>query len=206
MAAMSEAARREWVQQVVARHEETLLRYARRLTGCGELARDAVQETLLRCWAEERWRSNGHAAAAEDWHLANWLFAVCRTRAIDLLRKERRMSQVAELAEDEGLRVPGTRGFRAGAAAGARRAVSRAVNPADAAETRDAAGAVLRVLETLPLRQQEVVVLKFQAHLSYAEIAAVTGLSVGNVGFLMHVALKAMRGKLGGLGIEGLSD
>src|SRR5262245_5595744 len=125
MAAMSEAARQDWAQAVVARHQGALLRYARRLTGCGGLARDVVQETLVRCWGEEKWRGNGHAkrpgagaladeppVAPTEKHLANWLFAVCRTRAIDALRKERRMTQVAELETGEGLRDSGIEGFR----------------------------------------------------------------------------------------------
>ena len=41
--------------------------------------------------------------------------------------------------------------------------------------------------------QREVVRLKFQAGLSYAEISRVTGHSVSNVGFLLHTALKTLR-------------
>ena len=35
--------------------------------------------------------------------------------------------------------------------------------------------------------------LKFQYGLSYQEIAEATGLKVGNVGFLLHSALKRLR-------------
>jgi RNA polymerase sigma-70 factor (ECF subfamily) len=45
----------------------------------------------------------------------------------------------------------------------------------------------------LPVNQREVVRLKFQNQLSYEEIAAVTSLSVSNVGFLLHTALKTLR-------------
>jgi RNA polymerase sigma-70 factor (ECF subfamily) len=38
--------------------------------------------------------------------------------------------------------------------------------------------------------------LKFQHELSYREIAEKTGLSVSNVGFLMHTALRALRQRL----------
>jgi len=40
--------------------------------------------------------------------------------------------------------------------------------------------------------------LKFQEGLSYREIAAITDVSVSNVGFLLHTALKTLRGRLGG--------
>ena len=55
-----------------------------------------------------------------------------------------------------------------------------------------------RALRALPPNQQEVIRLKFQHGLKYKEIAAVTGLSVSNVGFLIHTAIKQMRGTLGG--------
>src|SRR5262249_10130748 len=69
-------------------------------------------------------------------------------------------------------------------------------SPSDAAEQRDTASAVLRMLETLPENQQEVVRLKFQDGLSYKEIAAITGLSVSNVGFLIHTAIRTLRTRL----------
>jgi RNA polymerase sigma-70 factor (ECF subfamily) len=48
----------------------------------------------------------------------------------------------------------------------------------------------------LPANQQEVVRLKFQNSLSYKEISAITGLSVTNVGYLLHTAIQTLRGKL----------
>ena len=63
-------------------------------------------------------------------------------------------------------------------------------------EQKEAMSQVMRVLETLPENQREVVILKFQADLSYKEISAITGLSVTNVGFLLHTALKTVRQRL----------
>ena len=60
-------------------------------------------------------------------------------------------------------------------------------------EQRETFQSALKVLETLPARQQEVIRLKFQNELSYKEISLVTGLSVTNVGFLIHAGLKAIR-------------
>ncbi len=64
-------------------------------------------------------------------------------------------------------------------------------------EDRESAGQALRMIGSLPPRQQEVLLLKFQHGLSYKQIAHVTGLSVSNVGFLIHTAIKALRQKLG---------
>ncbi len=49
------------------------------------------------------------------------------------------------------------------------------------------------MLDQLPDNQQEVVRLKFQNEMTYQEIADVTGLTVTNVGFLLHTALKRLR-------------
>ena len=60
-------------------------------------------------------------------------------------------------------------------------------------EQREMVGEIFRLLEELPKNQREVVYLKFHCDLSYKEISKVTKLSVSNVGFLMHTALKTIR-------------
>ena len=55
---------------------------------------------------------------------------------------------------------------------------------------------VLRTMETLPKNQREVLRLKFQCDLSYKEISEITKLSVTNVGFLIHTAIKTLRKEL----------
>ena len=65
-----------------------------------------------------------------------------------------------------------------------------------AMEQHETESAILQLLAQLPDNQQEVVRLKFQENLSYRDIAEVTGLSVSNVGYLLHVALKRLRQQL----------
>lgn len=65
--------------------------------------------------------------------------------------------------------------------------------PPEQAEQTELAGHVLQMLARLPDNQQEVIRLKFQQGLSYKEISSVTGLSVTNVGFLIHTGLKRLR-------------
>lgn len=73
---------------------------------------------------------------------------------------------------------------------------SRDLSPAIQAEQRDSFQTVLQWLDLLPPNQQEVVRLKFQAQLSYEEIAAVTSLSVSNVGVLLHTAIRTLRHRM----------
>ena len=70
---------------------------------------------------------------------------------------------------------------------------SESPSPDAAAESADSASTVLALMQRLPANQREVVRLKFQGQMSYEEISAVTSLSVGNVGFLLHTALKTLR-------------
>lgn len=65
--------------------------------------------------------------------------------------------------------------------------------PFEQLEQKEASGFLLRIVATLPPRQQEIVQLKFQNDLSYQEIAEITKLSVSNVGVLLHTALKTLR-------------
>ena len=105
-------------------------------------------------------------------HLAPWLFTVCRNLATDTRKKAARM---ASLDETE---------------------LTVAADLDQRHDARAALGQVLNVLDTLPRNQREVVYLKFQGGLSYKEISAVTGLSVSNVGFLLHTAVRAIRSRV----------
>jgi len=69
-------------------------------------------------------------------------------------------------------------------------------SPSSQVENREATGQVLKILATLPRNQQEVVRLKFQNGLSYEEISRATQLTVSNIGFLIHTAIKTIRQRL----------
>jgi RNA polymerase sigma factor (sigma-70 family) len=162
------ASQSEWVSSTLQRFEQPLVRYAQRITGDLETAREVVQDTFLRLCRQQQ--------AAIDGHLSQWLFTVCRNRALDVQQKERRMSTTLDFDQQSG---PA--------------ATLATAAPDEAAETRDSAARVLEFLDQLPTNQQEVIRLKFQNELSYREIAEVTGLTVSNVGFLLHVGLKELR-------------
>jgi RNA polymerase sigma-70 factor (ECF subfamily) len=65
--------------------------------------------------------------------------------------------------------------------------------PFDQLEQEEAAGFLLRIVGTLPVRQQEVIQLKFQNDLSYQQIAEIMQTTANNVGVLLHTALKTLR-------------
>jgi RNA polymerase sigma-70 factor (ECF subfamily) len=152
------------VEQALSRYEGPLMRYAFRLTGSRFMAEDVVQDTFLRLCKADR--------AKVEHHLATWLYTVCRNRAMDLHRKERRMDRMGS----DATRLP-----------------SLDVPLPAQAEAADEHAAVRGALAELSVQQQEVVRLKFQMGLSYKEISEVTGLTVSNVGYHIHAALQRVR-------------
>ena len=164
------AAQSQFVRSAVSRFERPLLAYAQRIAPDADRARDAVQETFARLCDDPPGDVNGH--------LAEWLYAVCRSRWLDQRRKEKRVKPMTE--------------------AHAESFASTSPDPASVTEQRDATSHVLQQLARLPANQQEVLRLKFQHGMSYREIATITGLSETNVGFLIHTGLKSLRERLAG--------
>ncbi len=67
----------------------------------------------------------------------------------------------------------------------------------------EAVGLVRMLLAELPPEDRQLVLLKYQADLKYQEISAMTGLSVGNVGYRLHHVLKGLADGLRRVGVEG---
>lgn len=157
----------EWLGQVFRQHQRSLMGYATHLMGDAERAADVVQDTFVRLCKQPREVVQGR--------VRSWLFTVCRNRALDVLKKENRMKR----SEDAVLKEP-----------------SRSRDPQVAAQQRDSARFAGQLINDLPKNQQEVIRLKVEGGLSYREISEVTGLSVSNVGFLLHTGLKSVRSRL----------
>jgi len=75
----------------------------------------------------------------------------------------------------------------------AERVLATEPRPGTELEAGETLAVALRLIDRLPPNQQEVIRLKFQNGFSYKEISRITQLSVGNVGFLIHTAVKALR-------------
>ena len=155
-------------EELLRRYEVPLLQYATRITGNSEGARDVVQETFI------KFQRNGAVTPEKT---ATWLFTVCRNGALNVCRKERRVMYLDEAViasrEDEQLM------------------------PFGRIEQREASGFLMKILATLPARQQEVLQLKFQNDLSYQQIAEITKTTANSVGVLIHTALTTLRQRYG---------
>ncbi len=111
-----------------------------------------------------------------------WLFSIARNAALDELRRRRRRPHY-ELADER----PGQLGARAAHGAGDVGDVD------DALERVERRATVRAALAALPLRERELVLLKFHGQLSNAELARALGISESNAGTRLHRALTRLR-------------
>jgi RNA polymerase sigma factor (sigma-70 family) len=155
---------------LLARYERPLVRYACSVINDLEGARDVVQETFIRLVRHQQ--ADGATPFEGEKHLEAWLFTVCRNRAVDHQRKHSRIIPMTIQHEDRA---------------------AEELSPSARLEQSDSAATALRLMDQLTPNQREVIRLKFQNDLSYKEIAAITELTVGNVGFLIHTGLKRLR-------------
>ena len=159
--------RRQWVLAVLDRYEAPLVRYAARLLGDGDSARETVQHAFLQLCERSADELLGHEAP--------WLFRVCRNKALDLVRLRRRHTDgEADLAALAG----------------------REPDPAETIERQDLCGELGRLLAELPQNQREAIHLWCEGF-SYREISRIAGQSEGNVRVLVHRGICKLRERFG---------
>ena len=161
----------QWILEAVDAHELPLLRYARRLLGDLDLARDAVQHAFVQLCAERHERLDGRVAP--------WLYRVCRNKALDHLRRAGRERSLLDREQGDPVGVPPQTDHRE-------------ADPARSAEHHDLASHVRDLLSLLPAPQRETIDLWCEG-LTYREIAEITGRQEGHVRVLAHRGLTALR-------------
>ena len=153
--------------ETLQRYERPLIRYAHGYTSDLEEARDIVQDVFVKL--------SQCLHTLDHERLAPWLFTVCRNRALDHQRKHRRLV----VMETETLDLE----------------MSADPSPQEEMDRTETATALRQLIDTLPARQQEAVRLKFIAGLDYQQISAAMKTSIGNVGYLIHHGVAALRTK-----------
>lgn len=134
------------------------------LTGDQYEADDLAAETFWRLWEQP---------PAQNENLAGWLYRVATRLGYNQLRAtQRRERYEAEAGRDDVFFQPGR---------------TLPGDPAQTAEQRQERERVRQVLRQLPLREVQVLVLRYSG-LSYKEIAAAAGIAAGSVGTLLSRA------------------
>lgn len=149
------------IEALFLAEEGHLLRFAMKLTGNFATAQDIVQDAFLRLFH--------HRATVTQ--PRPWLFTTIRHLACNHHRKH---SRVAELDDATLRQLPDPDGQ----------------SDATRLEHDEILLLVRLCVDELPAIDRELLKLKFDANLSYAGIARKTGLSVSNVGYRLHHAVK----------------
>jgi len=158
-------------ESLVSAYEGPLLRYASTIVHDPDAAQDVVQNTFLRLF--RRWKEELKPSP----RVSSWLYRVAHNCAVDYLRKEsRRRDLHTRQAEGQPDSFPPDRGEAFRISEGAERAVE--------------------ALGRLSLREQQLVILKVYDEKSYREISEISGLTVSNVGYILHHAMKKMASML----------
>ncbi len=157
---------------LLQRYETSLVRFVTNFLGNRDTAQDIVQETFLRVAKRPR-----KLLGVQSIH--NWLLRVARNLSIDHLRRlSRQRKHSRALLERVGSEVS---------------AVETADRKLRKSERRDR---VRAEIDNLRPRLKEIMLLKVQEAKSYREIAEITGLTVTNVGYLVHQAMQTLKLKL----------
>ena len=156
----------------LGRYSGSLLRFVGKLLRDHEAAQDVVQETFLQVV-----RRPQRLLEVDSCH--NWLLRVARNLGVTRIRRDARARKHTAVLKERLAAQP-----------------APAASPAQALEAEELNAMVRAAINELDSRHREVVLLKMQEEKSYREIAEITGLTVTNVGYLLHRAMKDLSSKL----------
>lgn len=175
--ASTESPRPETIEELFAALESPLLGYAFRCAGEMGQAEDVVQEAFMKL----------HAQFEQVDKPRQWLYRTVHNLALNRRRDAKKTVPLEPSPDNE--------------TATANDPADPALPPDEQMLRLEGIGLVRISLETLDTRSRELVKLKFHDDLSYKDIAARTGLTTGNVGFILHHALKTIAAELAKTGV-----
>jgi RNA polymerase sigma factor (sigma-70 family) len=167
----------ETIEGLFSALESPLLSYVLRLVGQLSVAEDIVQDAFMRL----------HAQFDEVREPRRWLYRTAHNLALNHRRQAGKMVSL-DPPPDESAAAPAE-------------ALDPQPLPDEAIARMEGIGLVRLSLANLDARGRELIRLKFNENLSYKEISAQTGLTVGHVGYLLHHALKAVATELAKAGV-----
>ena len=167
--------------ELIRRYGDSVLGYLTRMTGSREQAEDFFQETFKRV------HEKAHTLRGNQFK--PWLFTVATRVAIDGLRRRRRLRVISL---NQKLDCADTDRYELGAVAVA----DDSYEPSQEVIKAEQAKQVQQAIQLLPAKQRVTLVLAYYQQLSYAEVAAVLGCSIGTVKTQMYRALRTLAKRL----------
>src|SRR6516164_4682008 len=125
-----------------------------------EAAEDVTQEVFIKVWRALP-RYDGRAS------MSTWTYTIARNASLSALRSRRPQSSLSDAEVMEAV---------------------EGVDPAPSADAGVDRAAILRLVEQLPTRQRQVIMLFYMEEQSHEEVAAMLAMPVGTVKTLLHRA------------------
>ncbi len=153
------------LEAVMEAYESALLRYTSGLLRNWHAAQDVVQNVFI------KFLRHADVYSLPPERLRSWFFRVAHNEAVDYIRRETRLRRLHES-----------------------QSLEEEAQQRDAAEDKAAAQMELisDAISHLDAPEREVLLLRLQEGLSYREISRATGRSEGNVGCLLHHAVRKL--------------
>jgi len=164
------------VEDWFAAYECALLRYTYRIVRNEDTSQEIVQETFMRL----------HAQINQVEQPRAWLFRTAHNLALNHCRAAKKIVPLDTDADS-----PATEP-----------SLPDVPCPDEHAQRMEDIQMTRASLQALKEQHRELLRLKFEEGLSYKEISDRTGLSTGNVGYLLHHALKHLAGELAERGVR----
>ena len=161
----------ESLAELFAALESPLLAYAMKLVQQSETAQDLVQEAFVRLHSE-------FDAVRQP---RPWLYRTIHNLAANHHRKHRKIVPLVQGEGEDGATIEWP---------------DDAPTPDQALQHLEAADQTRRCLAMLDERSRHLIRLKFEEKHSYQRISELTGISIGNVGYILHHALKQLAEEL----------
>ena len=172
----------ETIEELFAALESPLLSYALRLCGGREAAEDLVQEAFMKL--------HGHFTEVRE--PRRWLYRTVHNLALNHRRDSAKLVSLAPVDTN-----PSHDSYSSPESD----VTAESPLPDEQLARIEGIGLVRLSLAALDERSRELIRLKFNEDLSYAEISVRTGLKMGHIGYLLHHALKTIAAELAKTGV-----
>lgn len=154
--------------ELVSLHSTGVIQVVYHLCGNAQVAEDAAQETFLRAWQHlAQYRSQGT--------LRSWLYRIAINAALDMLRREAKLSP----DDVDDLQLPDSK-----------------PGPEAALITSERVTLVQQAVNALPPASRAVLILREYERLSYQEIASALDIPMGTVMSRLNYARSQLRARL----------
>ena len=151
---------------LIRNYNKKLFHYLYKLSGNRELAEDIMQEILIKIW-------QAFPAYNEQNKFSSWLFTIAHNTSIDTIRKNIKKSKHLDSNDIE--------------------TVVSNENPLTNLEVDEAKKRINNIVESLPMKQKEVFLLRMNMELSFKEISEITNEPLNTVLSHMNYSVKKIR-------------